>query len=57
MGHHENGDTLLEIQALQQLHDVVAPRGIKIAGGFICQQDGWFCHNGPRDCHTLLLTA
>src|SRR4029453_2410857 len=53
---HANGGPA-PVQFLEQLHHRFAIARIKIAGGFVRQQNGRPACKGPGDSHALLLTA
>jgi hypothetical protein len=38
--HHDDGFTLLAVERLQQIQDLVARLAIEVTGGFITQQGG-----------------
>jgi hypothetical protein len=37
--------------------NLMADRGVEIAGRFVCQQQFWFGNQRPRDGHALLFAA
>jgi hypothetical protein len=53
---HANGGSVL-VQFLEQLHHRFAIARIKIARGFVCQQNGRPARESPGDSHPLLLAA
>ena len=57
MGDHQNSEPLIPVELLQKLHDVMAARGIEIAGGFIREQHLGIGDDGPCNGHALLLAA
>ena len=57
MRNHEHGDAMFSIQCPKQLHDLNAPCGIEIAGGFVSKQNDGLRNNGPGNRNSLLLTA
>src|SRR5580698_6430242 len=54
---HLNDRGSLVIQALEEIHDLLALARMQIAGGFIGQDDFGTRNDGPRDSHQLLLAA
>src|SRR4030095_6866082 len=53
----DDRDPALAIEGLEELHDLLAGARIQVAGGLVCQDDRWVCHQRTGDGHPLLLTA
>src|SRR5438309_12130880 len=53
----QNNSVPVFMQLLEQVHDVIARRGVQRAGWFVSQQDGWMIHQRARNRDSLALAA
>ena len=53
----DEGGAGLRIEALHDLHRLLAVGGIEVGGGLVGQNKGWAGGQGTGDCHALLLAA
>ncbi|MCR6657697.1 MAG: hypothetical protein NVV63_18240 [Opitutus sp.] len=57
MGDLDDGDAILLVELLEELHDLAALVGVQVAGGFVGEDDRGFGDQRAGDAHELLLTA
>ena len=57
MRHHDDGEAALVIEPGQELHDLMAARGVEIAGRLVGEQHQRIGDDGARDGDALLLAA
>src|SRR3974390_2424269 len=55
--HHDDGLSLVAIEHLQQLQDLLRVFAVKIAGGLVADQQSGIGHEGARNGYALLLSA
>ncbi len=57
VGDHDDGQSLAAIELGQEAHQLMAARGVEVAGRFIGEQHARLGGDGARDRDALLLTA
>src|SRR5437016_2947239 len=57
VGDHDNRFTVLAVEGLEQVKDFIAGFAIKIAGGFVAEEESWVGNNCPGDADALLFAA
>ena len=57
VGHQQDRQAPLLVEALEDLHNLNAGSLIEISGRLVGEQNRWIVDQGPRDRHALLLTA
>ena len=57
VGHHEQRDSQLVVDSLQELQNLLACLIVEIAGRFVRNDERWTGDDGPRNSDTLLLAS
>ena len=57
VGDEEDGDALVAVEALQEVHDFVAGFGVEVAGGFVGEDEFGLVNESAGDGDALLLAA
>src|SRR5512139_2427858 len=57
VGDHDDGQALLLVEGLEDVHDLRARLAVEIAGRLVGQDQGRIVEQGPGDGHALLLAA
>jgi hypothetical protein len=50
---HDDGEILFVVELFEEFEDAGAGIGIEVSGGFICEEDFGFCHEGSGDSTAL----